>query len=723
MAVLAGVVGLLLLASASGYALLSRRLGPDFSSPERWALCLGVGFWAVAFAAGLSWLLPLHRYGLYNPPLILAVAGTTVAAVSWLRSRRLPPIPREPATWSDRLVLAATAFVFVLFFLGISDHHYTEGCLYSSLDRLSRTGTRENLPLFRIVGDEQFGNVLAAWVVSVASPVAVERLGQGFFAALLFLSASAFGRRLTGRNWPGIAAAAALVLTDDVFGFEVFNQNLIAGSTAMLLFLALSGRREGAPAALPAFLAAMLVSSRYVVMAGMAVLAAAAVRAVPSGTVATRVRSLASRAVPFLSACLPAAIAVVNTDAATRILSQRLFNFPFHDSVVRTPFLPFPMLIGWPLDFLVQWGFGGAFVTFVGFAFLWRRNTRDVARQLALYASPVLAVLLVQENWLEPEKMSIDLVLSPAIVAGFAVGLAGVAGARGRRAWLALGGAAAVLAAGTLAGRSVLREAAFPEDERVRRAYPGLPAETPEIMEFERDRWLEWQLAPLPRSSGVLRDFPLKVEDVGRLLATGEDPHAAPSVSELAVAFLDETLLNRIEVLRAMAPVSGARPVPTRSLHLDLGTCPGVARTPLRAAVPASASPDGHVLDLGDGRECAMSPVRGYRVPFGDRPILVLVCARGEDAWVSVAPPRIPTLMPGHIAPEGTPPHWILSEPPLLADLPLATAVELRIPEPVERVSIMSYIYLEPSRIYARTVPIGPDGPGEPGAPFVWHAN
>ncbi|MBM4394644.1 MAG: hypothetical protein FJ087_03010 [Deltaproteobacteria bacterium] len=721
MAVLAGALGLLLLASASGYALLSRRLDPETSAPERWALYVGVGFWAAAFAASLSWFVPLHRYGLYDPPLILAAVGIAIPAASWLRARRLPPVPHGPATTSDRLVLAATAVVFVLFFLGISDHHYTEGCLYSSLDRLSRVGTREDLPLHRLAGDEQFGNVVAAWVVSVACPIAVERLGQGFFAALLFLSAAALGRRLTGRNWPGLAAGAALVLTDDVFGFEVFNQNLIGGSTAMLLFLSLSRPREGASAALPAFLAAMLVSSRYIALAGMAVLGDAAVRAVPSGTVGARLRGLARHALPFVAACLPAAVAVAHTEAATRILSQRLFNFPLHDAVVRTPFLPFPMLIGWPLDFVVQWGFLGVLVTFAGWVFLRREKTRGIARQLALYAAPVLAVLLVQENWFEPEKMSIDLVLSPALVAGFAAGLAGVAGARGWRTWLAFGVAAAVLAAVAFAGRSILREAAFPEDERVRRAYPGLPAETPDIMEFERERWLEWRLGPLPRSSGLLRGFPLKVEDVGRLLAAGEDPHAAPSASELAVALLDETLLNRLDVLRAMAPASGERPFPTRSLHLDLGTRPSVARSPLRAQAPAS--PERQVLDLGDGRECAMSPVMGYRVPFADRPIRVLVCARGEDAWVSVAPPRIPTLERGRVAPEGTPPHWILSEPPRLDDLPTAHAVEIRVPESIERVTVLSHIYLEPSRIYARAVTLGPDGPGEPGAPFVWHAN
>lgn len=727
MVVLTGVIGLFALACGTGYFLLSRHLGPGVSPPERWSLYLGTGFWAIAFVSSMTWLIPLHRFGMYHPTVIPIVSGVVISALAWLRVRgagtRAHPEPRGRPAGSDWLVLLGTAVTFLLFFVGVSDDHFTAGCLYRSLEALSITGPHPDLPVFRLTGDERFGNVVAAWTISGFSPIAFERLGHGFFAALLFLSAAALGRRLTGRNWPGLLAASAMILTDDVFGYEVMNQNMIGAGAAMLMVLVTFQDRHGARGALLTFLWAMLVSSRHVAAAGLGAWADALGRESPEAPLGTRLRRLAGHGLLFLVFSVPTLVAVATGQTGLdRTLAQRFFNYPVHEEVVRSPLLPFPMLIGWPLDLLVQWGIVGVSLALVGWVCLWLdRRGSGHARPLLLFGLPIFVVLLLQENWIEPEKMSIDLLLAPIFVTGIAVALGkvGPLGRTGARA--ALLAVCLVLGAGFLGVREVLRTTAFPEDPRVRMAYPGLPGETNDILDFERERWLRWTYFPLVRSDGVLRAFEVKLRDVERLIRHGKDPRARPSVSEQAVAFLDETIENRTLVERAMAPASGMRVVETRSLCLRLHHWPFLTRTPFLVETPApQGSP---VLDLGDGRECAMSAVRGMRVPYTDRPIRILVCTRGDEVFVSLAPPKVPTLDWDETAPAGTPPHWILETPPRIEDLPVVTEVELRIPKETHRVTFLSHLYLDPTRIYATTVSLGRDGPGEPAPPFIWHAN
>ncbi len=704
----------------AGHYLVSRRLDPETSWPERWAVALGVGFWSVAFCATLAWFLPLHRLGWWEPAMIVRVASLAVFGAARWTWARLPPAPTAPRFPSDRVVAAITVVVFALFFIGVDDNHFTKGCLYASLDALSDPDPGAPLPIHRVSGDERFGNVVAAWVVAGFCPTLVERVGHGFFAALLFLSSVSLGRRLTGRNWPGLVAGTALVLTDDVFGYEIFNQNLIAGSTAVLFILVLFQDPGKSGGILASFLAAMLVSSRYVAFAGIGALAFAA--ASGETTRAARVRRVLESGLWFFAFLAPTLAGVgLGSASILTILDQRLLNFPGLAEIVRTPLLPFPMWVGWPLDFFVQWDILGMGLLVLGYVLLARApSPRRVLVTLVAYAAPLVVVLLVQENWLEPEKMSLKLVLAPAVVGPIAFALARI-GAGGRRAIALFAITSIGLGLASYALRPILTSLRFPEDARVREAYPGLPGEERRLLEFERSRWLEWRLVPFPRCPGVLRVFDEKVEQVVRVLFRGEDPHAEPSVSELDVLYLEDTVEHRERVERARAARTGRSVVATRPLFLDLGERPILSPRPLLAA--PTTSRDTPVLDLSDGRECAMTAVRGVRVAYSDRPMRVLVCRREDEVFVSLAPPKIPTLEWDEVAPPGTPGHWVLVEPPDLRGLPITPGVELRVPAETRRVTILDHIYLDPTRIYARMVPLGPDGPGDPGRPFLWHAN
>lgn len=706
----------LALIPAAGHLWLSRRLGPEVSRPERWALTLGVGFWSVALCAACTWFVPLHRLGLWDPVWVVRATALVVVAAAWWTWRQAPEAPPPRTDRADLVTLAAGVLVFAVFFLGVEDEHFSRGCLYASLDALADPDPGAPLPIDRLAGDERFGNVVAAWVLAGFCPTLIERVGQGFFAALLFLSSAALGRRLTGRTWPGLVAGMALILTDDVFGYEIFNQNMIAGSTATLFILVLLQNDRVSRAVLAPFLAAMLVGSRYVALVGMGALACGVRPGEARGGFPREVMRTGLRFLAFLAPTL-AAVALGSV-SISNILAQRLYNLPVHSDLVRTPLLPFPMWLGWPLDLLVQWDLAGIGLLVLGLAFLARApHPRRVLMVLSAFGAPLVLALSVQENWLEPEKMSLKLVWTPVLVGPIAIAL-GRVGSGGRRVLAVFAAVCVGLGAALAAVRPLLASLRFPEDARVRGSYPGLPGEEPDLLEFERQRWLDWGLVPFPRSPGVLRVLDRKLEQVARSLVHGEDPHATPSISELAVLLLEETVENQDRVFKALAP-PGETTRETRAVFLDLRRRPILASSPVGTG-PVPRTP---VLDLGDGRECAMTPVRGMRVAYADRPMRVLACARHDEVFVSLAPPVIPTLERDEPAPPGTPADWVLVEPPDLRGLPITPAVELRLPLRTRRLTILDHLYLEPTRIYARDVWLGPDGPEAAGVPFVWQAN
>ncbi len=714
-----GTIALVLLSAVPGYLLTSRDLPAGTSAPERWAFALGLGFWSVTFLGSVVWLLPIHRLGLWHPPVVVAACSLLVSLLAWRRWRRLPVVQAPGPVKSDWLVFGLTAAVFALFFFGVDDEHFTAGCLYRSLDFLAKRSPYEDLPILRVNGDERFGNVAAVWTIRTLCPGAFERTGQAFFAALLFLSSAALGRRLTGRNWPGVAAALALVLTDDVFGFEILNQNLIAAFTATVLALLSLQEHHPSRGAFVTFLAAMLVSSRYITVFGVGAWLAVAAKGNGFRSVRwNRLLSLAAAGLVFLAPTF--VLIATGGGRPDEILPYRVLVVPFVDDLTRTPMLPFPMWIGWPLHFLGTWGWLGATLVVSGWVFLWRERRRP-AVLLGLYAVPVALFLLAQENWIEPEKMTIGLIFAPVAVAGISVALDRASRARDRAVPVTMAAASLAVAVVWLGAREWLPQLSFPEEPRVREFYPGLPSETPDLLAFERERVLAWRFLPAPRSQGVLRSPARKARQVGRALGFLPDPGREFSVRELSVKFLDETILNRPRVEAAMAPPTGNPVVATHAWTLDLTTRPLLAPRPM-----GSGEPRGHVapvLDLSDGRECAMTAVEGVRVQYLDRTVRVLVCVRDDEAFVFVAPPRVPTLEPGDEPPSDVPASWIFAKNPDIEHMPVVDRLVLKLPERVARVTLVDVLYVEPTRYYARAGDVGPDGSIDLGRPWFWHAN
>jgi hypothetical protein len=171
-----------------------------------------------------------------------------------------------------------------------------------------------------------------------------------------------------------------------------------------------------------------------------------------------------------------------------------LFNWPLHDTLVRTPHFAFPTWLLFPLVTLRTWGLIGGALLVLGVGFLWRRGRRALTTTLVLWMLPVYVLFGPQENW-EEVKMTFMLLAWPplALLAAAAVD-ALWRGRKDRRLW-------AVLAATTLVLGGFVKlcgTVEAPADERWYVRFPNAALATnPDaqagLTEDERNDWRYFQ--------------------------------------------------------------------------------------------------------------------------------------------------------------------------------------------------------------------------------------
>ncbi len=296
-----------------------------------------------------------------------------------------------------------------------------------------------------------------------------------------------------------------------------------------------------------------------------------------------------------------------------------LLNWPFHPELVRSPFTAFPPLVGFPLELASKLGLALWALVPGGLWWLWTRQRRFLGLSL-LWVLPFLALLLVQSNWTEPDKMGIPITVLLPIPVWAACGLAALL--HGRGSWLrraAVPVVALVLCAGAVGSASLLD---FPVDERgfgFRPTY--MPAEFPldslrddaAYAEAERARLTRPVLLPWlqgPRQLGLSQLGRVLHSRAGTLaqdLANPQFAYYRPSIPEAMrnLAGLDDIMhfpVSSIAEARGSLPLPGvglagpeqhAQPV---VLELDLSLPPIENPTFLRVAegpgpLPLSAEP------------------------------------------------------------------------------------------------------------------------------------
>jgi len=145
-----------------------------------------------------------------------------------------------------------------------------------------------------------------------------------------------------------------------------------------------------------------------------------------------------------------------------------LLNWPFHDTVVRTPHFPLPVFLLAPAQLLMTWGAGLIAVGALG-ALLLRNSSHGVL--LALWFVPTFALLLPHENW-DELKMTYALLYTPPLAVWVSAGLKNVFHGLATHRWRSILGVASLTVLLSLSARS-LAGVHVPLDERWYVRFPG----------------------------------------------------------------------------------------------------------------------------------------------------------------------------------------------------------------------------------------------------------
>jgi len=349
----------------------------------------------------------------------------------------------------------------------------------------------------------RLGNVSLVSPFFIAFGFVGPRLLYGIIGASLFLWGSRLGSTVLKRAWAGHLLGLLLALNPYVLAIPILDENLFA---CLATTIVLTGIAEDRVRGLwLGIVLGLLIGFRHL-----------AVLLLPAVFWALRRRAIDKTV--WRAVALPLALILglwalhhqhtfgtvfafesfeeYHADHAHSLLGmdfgfRGLLNWPFQDTLTRTPYNPYPTAILFPLWLLNRWG-----IVFLAFAPLGIWSLRQSAlpgRVLAALVVPTWALLSVLGNWMQPNKMGILLVVMPAIALLVTAGLAHLVQHRLRpHGWIALGCTGALLA---LAQVGLARVDA-PVDARVLTLEDPVRAERAEYLAWERDGLVRHNLWP-----------------------------------------------------------------------------------------------------------------------------------------------------------------------------------------------------------------------------------
>ncbi|MBN94469.1 MAG: hypothetical protein CL928_10410 [Deltaproteobacteria bacterium] len=456
----------------------------------------------------------------------LAVAVPTVLALlrrhqrNW-RDALLATAPASP--WSRSVVVVALA-VFVLFLVNYDRSHFHYACINGVV---MQAITEEAAPPFDPHGaDQPFdpndqqdpghlqvggpeARAPGARMDLIDSPGTGQRYGTTALIAPVVALFDAFGFRLVYALMPCLAF---------LFGFRLLRSLLRRSGLALLasvlcvvnpyvLKIVILDENVLAFATATAALA-LLVEGRLPLLAGVALGATLGIRHVDLPLLVTAGILLGGRRKDCLLALLGTVLAACPSllhhqatygtlfahehfvDEVFLAVPHRflgwefrytgLLNVPFVEQWIRTPYNPFPTSLYYPINTVAHLGSLVAAVGLIGVVLLWVRERR-LALALLCWVAPVYGLLAVLENWMDPNKMGLILILFPVLLLGLGYGLDWLANGSARRLGVLLGTAAALSMAMVGVG-----ELHIEDDPRFYAKYPHVRPERPEYYDFER---------------------------------------------------------------------------------------------------------------------------------------------------------------------------------------------------------------------------------------------
>ena len=521
---------------------LEDRTGRAADSEQLSLLCTSLG-WGFA-------VIPATAFFLYTATgiavsattvLAMALASSLIAGLLWrVRKRAWPQALLLPAAFLPALrrhrgglVLAVAVAVYYFFHYDRSIFSVNHSCIHQvgliAIDFLPSSADvmRENLQ------DARLGNpAVIAGFLAVFQGLGTRLLYAGC-GGLMALAAYASSMGAHNRPWHRVLAMALLTLNPYILKSPLVDENLLALTvTASFLPWML---RDRAPWFILGVIASLALGMRHVLVLTLPAIAWVLWPRAGAAGIAIGRRTWRPMFV-FFGAVLLGSVpyhlhhhlamgSVLRFESFGQIPAfahdfgfgpvawEGLLNWPFHDSVVRTPHNPFPTFVLWPLWFLDHFGVLLCSAGLIGAVVSLRRVPRQGAFHL-LYFGLVAGALAIQEKWDDPNKMGVILVVLWPVIHSMVNGLRAVA----IRPTRSLSGLALLV---VLILFAIPRLSAWnvPADARYRATFPLDGVEVPDLLEQQRAMVLD---------VGVLPDY-------GRL----EEFSNTPALDKLASAIDD----------------------------------------------------------------------------------------------------------------------------------------------------------------------------------------
>ena len=747
---------LFLLVYAPPAWLILRLLGGEPSGPGRGALAIALSVVVVhtitVFVVGLAGLFMSAHV---TWPVVVGVSFAVSGALASLAARRgvLAP-PRLSRLTRERVALGLVTLLSTVFFLAYYDTEmfsedscivrasssinfdYMQGVSEASEGESSyRTAPMHGQPTNPFLTHNQ-GQRLGPGVVVAPFVALFGRFGYRLAYAIQGLLLPGLGLLLGRRVLGGVAAPwlVAVMLTFSPYALDIrtFDENFMGSVFGTLTLVLLLGARAAPFAAGVAF--SLFLGIRHVgvlILPGLAWYLYKRREELPARALLRFAAGLILFSLPYLvlHAFILAKMGTLFEGALERPPAPHalfgisfelpvLLNFPFVSEPLRSPYVGLPNLVLFPLDLVRR--FGAPLMALVPIG-AWRLFRQDRARAtlLAWWFLSLLLLVMVQSNWIEPNKLGVPATVLAPFVLCVASGVAwllerGVSGGR-RALWLGGGLIAPVL----LVPAAMSWHA--PKDARVLSSLPLylthiMPEgtvlnfdEAPDYVAWDRGRYA---LAWLPDWG----PHGMHPKVWGRRLAHLADELAAPEIEHyrrplgarmhLAMTGARQYLGPLSELIRqrrargggaepraVAGPIDGA---PRRWL-LDLARPPSLASSPLRRG---SAPPGAPVVTPRSDRVVRIS---GLELPWCDHPATLVF---GRDALgsvlIGVMPPGVP------VADQGPPGADMLD---LDAAAFTEAVIPVRLPEG-ELVRIIDVRTVAVKRAYSRLA--------VPGADQVW---
>lgn len=516
-------------------ALLVRWLLPGLGRFERGLVALGAGFGAVSVLAFTFAQLTLHHL---RPGHVVVAALLVAGFAAWRLAGRdsAEAAPRDPP-WAALIA----ALVGVIFLVNYDRSHFQYGCIHTVVqialdvdnevtlgapfadagtpqERLAegrrRVDTAEGLDrelpppwmnplLFLGNTGQRYGTTAMIAPAGAVHGFFGFRLSYALHAALLAGFLALLLGRVTSSPALGAAAAAICVVNPWTLRISLLDENLMAATWAAGALYVAVVRPRGA--AIAGLFAGLAVGIRHIdlllvlAVATLIVPASAhrgrALRALVAGLTVALLHEAVHHQVAYGSPISHEHFVDEVWFSTPYTLFGRTFEYagllqwPFAETWVRTPYNGLPTALLLPLSAARHLGL--LFVAFVaaGMVALARRDRR-LSRAILLWAGPLLLLFAVLEDWLDPNKMGIPIVLLPAVAIGFAAGIGAVV----RRPITAVGALALALLLGV--GVRSVADLDVPPDPAFAAKYPLVRAEHPAYAAYDRAAHTRANLLP-----------------------------------------------------------------------------------------------------------------------------------------------------------------------------------------------------------------------------------